>query len=95
MTTQQISVKIQVKTGFDENMTSQLSIDFGTKKVFGCPIRVKTMQDVEQILSELAITNDRILLSKFDAGFLHAPVKMSFKQEHFKTCKCPADLIFQ
>ena len=50
MTTQQISVKIQVKTGFDENMTSQLSIDFGTKKVFGCPIRVKTMQDVEQIL---------------------------------------------
>jgi len=47
MTTQQISVKIQLKTGFDENLTNQLSIDFGSKKVFGCPIRVKTMKDIE------------------------------------------------
>jgi len=70
MTTQQISVKIQVKTGFDENQTNKLSIDFGNKKVFGCPVRVKTMKDVEQILSELAITNDRIILSKFDCAFL-------------------------
>lgn len=53
------------------------------------------MPDVEQILSELAITNDRVILSKFDSSFLGAPIKMSFKQDYFKSAKCPADLIFQ
>ena len=99
MTNQQIVVQVQLKVGFDENQYTVDQIrksnhEWSKGKVFGCPIRVKSMQDVEQILSELAISYDRIVISKFDMSFLSTPVKMHFKQDHLKTAKCPADLIF-
>ena len=91
---------MQLKTGFNEDKYSsdlkkKSNLDWNKGKVFGCPIRVKTMSDVEQILSELAITNNRIVISKFDMSFLSTPVHMPLKKELFRSAKHPADLIFQ
>ena len=79
---------------YTSEQKQRANFEWSKGKVFGCPLRVKTMQDVEQVLSELTISNDRIIISKFDSSFLASPVKMQFKQEHFKTARCPADLIF-
>ena len=74
---------MQLKTGFDENLSIETkrksNLEWNKGKVFGCPIRVKSMPDVEQILSELAITGDKIVISKFDMNFLATPVEMQFK----------------
>ena len=87
-----------MKTGFNENdLTNQkrsTSANWNKAKVFGCPVRVKNMYDTEQILSELAISCDKIVISEYDMTFLSTPTDFKFKQEHFRSAKCPADLLF-
>ena len=72
-----------MKTGFDENIvtdeTRSSSASWKKSKVFGCPQRVKNMQDTEQILSELTISCDKIVISEYDMCFLSTPTDFKFK----------------